>query len=332
MSGKIVEDKLFFFTNYEGVRQTRGLFFDNFVPSARFRTKFTAALAPALAVLPLPNAPKIFTNSPTVPVSNAGFFEYGEYQATRNGTLREDTGSVKIDYNYSETVSFRCDTTSMIRTRLTPYGVGTDQIADGTLRVQLFKLSNNYAIFGDTRQRICFRHQPQRNQCRRGIFQPFPNCQFSVRRSALRSTVSVRRSLTSIERERFTNFSTRFSSVHGNHSMKAGLDIRLNRRDAESKTQETLSYLDLFRADTLDLKNNLPFIVSKGGNPLLSYANENFSLFFQDDWKAHPRLTLNLGLRYDVSTSAAKKTGLLQNFDPGDAKFSPLGDENLQRR
>ena len=32
------------------------------------------------------------------------------------------------------------------------------------------------------------------------------------------------------------------SLVRGNHSFKAGLDIRLNRRSAESKTQTTLQF------------------------------------------------------------------------------------------
>jgi len=35
-------------------------------------------------------------------------------------------------------------------------------------------------------------------------------------------------------------------------------------------------------------------LLCQGRQSLLDYANENFSLFFQDDWKAHPRLTLNL--------------------------------------
>ena len=62
-----------------------------------------------------------------------------------------------------------------------------------------------------------------------------------------------------------------------------------------------------------------------GGNPLLNYANENFAFFVQDDWKVNPRLSLNLGLRYDVSTVSREKNGLLQNFDLSTLTVTPVG-------
>lgn len=36
------------------------------------------------------------------------------------------------------------------------------------------------------------------------------------------------------------------------------------------------------------------------GDPSIDSPNEILGLYIQDDWKVHPRLTLNLGLRYDV--------------------------------
>jgi hypothetical protein len=39
--------------------------------------------------------------------------------------------------------------------------------------------------------------------------------------------------------------------------------------------------------------------------------------FFQDDWKITPRLTLNLGMRYEFATPVLEKDNRFANFDPG---------------
>src|SRR5206468_642868 len=38
--------------------------------------------------------------------------------------------------------------------------------------------------------------------------------------------------------------------------------------------------------------------------------------FLQDDWRVSPRLTLNVGVRYDLNTVIKEKNGRLANFDP----------------
>jgi hypothetical protein len=43
---------------------------------------------------------------------------------------------------------------------------------------------------------------------------------------------------------------------------------------------------------------------------------KSFGAFLQDDWRVSPRLTVNLGVRYDLSTVIKEKADRLANFDP----------------
>jgi len=313
VSGRLVRDKLFFFTNYEGVRQTRGTTFTSLVPTAAFRATFAPAIAPVLATIPLPSAPFIPAGS-NVPDPNVGIFSI-----QKDGDLREDTGSVKIDWLHTERSQFSVRYNINDSKTTTPYGVGTDQTADGTLRVQLFKASHNYTLSNKTINEFAFGINRNVTDVGAGP-STLPRFDLSFVDQAI--AVPGPAQFKQFRTGTVYQFLDTVSSVRGNHSLKAGTDIRLNRRSASSANQETLTFFALN-----DFRDNVPFVVSRGGNPLLDYANENFSLFLQDDWKAHPRLSLNLGLRYDVSSVSREKDGRLQNFDLNTLTFTPTGQK-----
>ncbi len=305
VSGPIKRDKVFFFTNYEGVRQTRGQTFNVLVPTLAFRNSAVAAIRPVLANLPLPNQ-----------AFNA---DLGRYIGQRIGDLRENTGSVKIDWLQSEKSQFAVRYNLNDSDTKVPYGVGTTQIADGKLRTQLFKVSHNYFFGGATTNEFGF-----------GINRNFTNVgagDTSIPRFDL-SFVDFRinpigpAQFEQIRTGKVYQFLDTLSVVRGNHSMKFGFDLRFNRRAAESITQDTLTFFS-----TSDLRTNAPFVIARGGNPELNYANENYSFFANDDWKIIPRLSLNLGLRYEVSSVAREKNGLLQNFDLATLKYTAPGQK-----
>jgi len=313
VSGPIKQDKLFFFTNYEGVRQTRGIFFRTLVPTPAFRATFVPSISPVLATLPLPTAPFIPTGS-TTPDPNRGI-----YEAVRDSDLREDTGSVKIDWTQSEKSQFSVRYNINDSKTNVPFGVASDQIAPGTLRVQLFKASHNYAFSSNLVNEAAFGINHNKTNPSAGP-STLPRFDLSFVDGAL--AVPGPAQFNQFRTGVVYHFLDTLSLISGNHSMKAGIDIRLNRRSAESLTQDSLVFFGL-----TDFANNSPFVISRNGHPKLDFANENFSFFVQDDWKVRPRFTLNLGLRYDVSTVSREKEGRLQNFDLTTLSFTPLGQK-----
>jgi len=315
VSGPIITDKLFFFTNYEGVRQTRGQLFTALTPTASFRTTLPAVLQPPVATLPLPTSPLVRNG---VADPNVGIL-----RIQKNGTLREDTGSVKIDWHQNGKSQFSARYNINDSKTVTPYGVGTDQTADGTLRVQLFKVSNTYAFSGSMVNEAAFGINRNVTNPSAGP-SPFPIFSFLFGDQAIANIGPAQ--FNQFRTGTVYQFLDTLSLIHGNHSIKTGIDIRLNRRSAQSGTQETLQFTGL-TGTGFDLDTNTPFIESISGNPLLSYANENFAFFVQDDWKVRPRLTLNLGLRYDISTVSREKNGLLQSFDLSTLTVTPPGQK-----
>ncbi len=101
--------------------------------------------------------------------------------------------------------------------------------------------------------------------------------------------------------------------VQGNHSLKTGVDYRVYQRNTNSKgfPGGTFSFNNSFtRATntTTAQQSGLAFAAFLLGFPSSgsvdtndSFAEQNkfIGVFFQDDWRIIPKLTLNIGLRYE---------------------------------
>jgi hypothetical protein len=108
------------------------------------------------------------------------------------------------------------------------------------------------------------------------------------------------------------------SYLHGNHAFKFGGDFRRNLADP-SQFGAAKGAIN-FRGGPGALENlmaGLPtFATIQSGNPARQLSQWAYAASIQDDWRVTPKVTLNLGLRYDYTTPMADAHNLLGGFDP----------------
>jgi hypothetical protein len=135
-------------------------------------------------------------------------------------------------------------------------------------------------------------------------------------------------------KEHIYTYSDMVSISHGNHNIKIGADFRRNIENSEFSVARP-SY-EMF--DPLFFAADAPGEEDAGVNPGICTApctsfnqdpqaqlqsnvrhwrNLEMGAYFQDDWKVTKRLTLNLGLRYDLFTRHNEEDNLATTFVPG---------------
>src|SRR5438067_1864117 len=123
-----------------------------------------------------------------------------------------------------------------------------------------------------------------------------------------------------------------FSWIKGSHSLKLGGEISLN-KDIQQTLLNNYGVFTFNAGATArvaappvtaaagnafaDFLIGIPSAVSQDA-PVTGYTNSWYTaLFVQDDFKVHPRLTLNLGLRWDVQTAPTDPYNRVVNYVPG---------------
>jgi len=126
--------------------------------------------------------------------------------------------------------------------------------------------------------------------------------------------------------ERAHDFVDNVTWIRGNHSFKAGVELRrnmgahypLNPRNTLGSWSFTGAFSGFGYADFL---LGIPQTASRGVVAgIATLVNTDFSAFFQDDWKLTRKLTLNLGVRYDLNPPYHETSGRMFQFDPASGK------------
>src|SRR6266852_3848077 len=145
-------------------------------------------------------------------------------------------------------------------------------------------------------------------------------------------------------RENIYSYSDMLSVTHGNHNMKIGLDVRRNIENSQFSVARGSYYF----SDPIFFAADAPYAITAGVNPEICkppcsqatiqalvasntipsaqlegntkhWRNLEFGAYFQDDWKATKRLTLQLGLRWDLYRRHNELNNLATTFIPGAA-------------
>lgn len=299
LGAPIVKDRIFGFATYEGYRESASRRSNGTVPTASYRSEILNALPfpetrILLDVLPLPN----------VPINN----DIGTFEGIRNALSRENHFVGKGDVRLTSMSNF-----AVTYTRMRPYGLDPSYYLNGA-NDRTYNYAQDRVTASFTTGRANWMSESRfgwnNNEMKR-LDQFFLKKNPSGRAEKARWDLSVPRisiagasgfgvgaaEIWDMDGATYS-FDQKISRHLGKHSLKFGGKYAFNGGFRSNPENPAFSFQN--KADFLA---NIPSAVvpSFGAPPFKSRMHE-FGLFAQDDWRATPKLVLNLGLRYDFYT------------------------------
>jgi Carboxypeptidase regulatory-like domain len=115
-----------------------------------------------------------------------------------------------------------------------------------------------------------------------------------------------------------------WSMIRGHHTFRAGGEVnrfQLNRYNRFA-TRGSLTFGSAGGNSSFQnfLRGQATSLQSAAGDPQRYFRDTDFAFYFADDWKIHPHLTLNLGLRWEGLGFASELHNRLSNYDPERAR------------
>jgi hypothetical protein len=340
LGGPIVQDRMFFFGSYQGTRETNGaslnnsLLFPFMPPQLRDNNRSVTALQQTFGVAPnpiavtilnakLPNGqfviPSAATPSGLTPISAVSRFTENQFNA--NFDLRLSNNHTISSKNFSAR-----NPTTQANFNFAALGNGPTQLpgagADLFLLQTLISLTDTYVInqnlvnqarLGYSRLRNTSTPDEPFTAAELGISSPLRNLFPGAPTLIVTGLFAFGSSPFADQSSRINAFTAAdtLSIVTVNHNLRAGGEYRRSQLNfffnAFSRGQITFASFNDFLTGTG---------VSVIGSGVFDRAVRinDLSGFFQDDWKLNPRLTLNLGVRYDFYGFPRETRGRFVNF------------------
>ncbi|MBO0861992.1 MAG: TonB-dependent receptor [Chloracidobacterium sp.] len=293
LGGPIIHNKLFFFINYEGVRQSFDSQIQATVPSQALRDQVMAkspGLAFVLNAYPTGSIPQSDPNTML-------------WTALRSAPQIENAGVARVDYalsaktnitarfnddNYLDSSSALAEDT--ITTTKTPNAMLSVQHTFSPTMLNVAKVGFNRDDYSDFGSNV--------------------KLPYTVNINGL---TSLSLGDHSIRIDNSFSFVDDFTYNHGRHTIKAGTEIRhMQEHNEHPFLEESLSYTSVnnFINNALDSYTNQP------GKPANLPRKTPIIAYGLDEFKIRPNLTLNAGLQYEFYSSGISKSAGAVVFDP----------------
>ena len=313
LGGPIVEDKTFFFFNYEGLREDKGETRAFFTPTAAARAAATVPLAiqPFLDFYPLPN-------DPAVP---------GQHKTSRIRLTDEDFFIVRVDHQLRSndflSVRYLFNQGDAFKPFMSTVVPGFPGVVD--TRNQFLVITEQHTFsprflneFRASVNRLNYTQEPA--GINPGLSLALSPEEKPIGQIDVGGLPSLGHALTIPVGQQATifHFLDHVTYTAGRHVLKGGVDVR--RFHVNGPFDLFLNGFYIFGSEAAFLAGDVAFFL--GTSPTSpdsnrGYRQTNFAAFFEDVFRVTPNFTLNMGLRYEFNSSPTEHRGRNANIrDP----------------